>query len=180
MRNMLSMFRDFVNSRSMNEGFLLNEAAADDRFKSLFQTIRGSVEEMGKEVANQSGGKYDATSVSTIISLAFESLLEKGQTSFVNDVKDMNQGFARYRVAERNLDTAKNDIRKAKVAAKTKLDPNNLNGQSGSKQPIPWADMDNRAEQMVDDYMAKHSDMFDDTPENRASLKADALKMQAA
>ena len=172
----------------MNESVLLNEAAADDRFKTLFNTITSTSEEMGKLVATKSGGKYDASAVGTILELVFETLLNNGQTAFVDDIKDINQGFARYRTAERSLDTVKNGIRQTKAAAdkmkgmggvpNKNLDPTNLNGQSSSKRGIPSANMDNRAEQLAEDYINAHLDMFENTPENIADIKAHILELQ--
>lgn len=173
----------------MNESFVLSEAVADERFKALFGAISASTEGMGKLVAAQSGGKYDAASVTSIIALAFESLLAKGQTAFVDDIKDINQGFSRYRAAERTLDTAKNGVRQAKVTANTNKamggapnasqGPGNGNGQSGSKRAMPSADMDNRAEQLAEDYIQAHPDMYDETAENVALIKAQIIKIQS-
>ena len=188
--------KNFHQLDESTQSELLNEAAIDDRFDSLFHTILSASVDMGKVVASRSQGKYNAAAVSTMIALAFEIAINKGQATFVQSVKQAKNGFNRYRGAVKVLETAKNGgtengTNPAQVNGETPNTPNtpntnntnntpntpNTNNQE-TKQALKTKYVNNRAGILAKQYIEAHPDLFDNTPENIEAVKTQILSTQ--
>lgn len=101
MNSAQSEIDSFLKNRKMvAESHILTEAVQQEsKFKEAFTVLFQNAGKMSKAV----GGKYDADSLAHFMQLAFKSILDKGQGRFIDDIKEINNGYNTYRAAYKNL-----------------------------------------------------------------------------
>lgn len=154
-------------NRSMQESLdrmkgLIKEDVLDEanqqegKFHYLFRALTAHANQIGSVISDQMGGKYSEDSITTIVSLAFETILMKGQKNFINDIKDINNGFNRYRQAFVDLDK-----------------PNNTSGggAEASSHIYTGPSKDYVAEELAEKYIKSHPELYEYNEENLQAVK---------
>jgi hypothetical protein len=127
--------------KTANESQILDEAQVEGKFHEVFRLLFMNADRMAHSIATD----MDGDSIATIMKLAFKTILDKGQSSFVNDVKEINNGYNAYRSAHKNL--------KNKPAT-----------QEPEAQAPAQQDRTEEAKTLAQQFLVKYQ--YEDTPEN--------------
>lgn len=130
--------RAAVSENTLEEE-LLDEARMEGKFHELFRMLMTKAPLMAQHLNSQD---MDTKSIAQIMSLAFETILNKGQKGFIDDIAEINNGYNTYKKAYTNL---------KRVQATQQSQPT---GQDRTAE----------AEQVAGDFLKQHG--YPVTPEN--------------